>query len=328
MITPASLDAILYLIWIIALALVLAGLLVMVLLIFRRMLEERAAARLEPARKMARRGLLAWLECGSIPPADLVSLTRLPLEELAQSFNETAQIVRGEARSRLADLAREVGVDWYLRKQLGARRAALRIQAARRLEQFTDPTNRRALTTALQDHSAQVRLTCAESLLSAGDDPKPLLERMLSDPATGTRAAGAFFFRAAQLHPKELANRLDPDDTSLRQLLIIKALAEAASMEAWPMLRVMRGSPKPALREASLMALARLGHPQLSIEVEAALRDTAPSLRRSALRLCGAQGVRVPVHAIEALADDVDPVIQRLARELLPEGADTRYERA
>jgi len=314
------LDRLLQAIWTTALVLVVAGLIVMLALIFRRRLQEWLESRRAPLRNAARAGLMSWLDRGFIPPKSLLATMKLPADEFATTLDETAQLVKDAARERLAELGREVGVDVHLRRRLRARLAATRIQAARRLSLFADDENRSALAAALDDDVKSVRLVAAEAALRAGADFDGVLDQLWDDTALADRGAARLFLAMAQGWPEALARRLDVHDPAMRQLLALQALAEAGAVATWPRIRAMRKATSVALREVALLALVRLDLPVLPGEIEDALGDAEARVRRLALRLVPRHHPKIGRERLEALAADEDTGVRRAAAALLPSG--------
>ena len=179
-----SLDLFMRLIWQASLVLVAFGLIVMTALVLRRLLEEWRDQRHRPARERLRKSLLASLNQSAESTSRSTEVApELPVAKIARLVDEMAQIVRGDARLRLAAFASRFGVEQLWLRRLGSRLPHFRIEAARCLTLLRTPRTQAALHLALESDDSRLRLAAAEALADDPERAAPIADRFLSDPA-------------------------------------------------------------------------------------------------------------------------------------------------
>lgn len=313
-----SLDALMRLIWQTTLILVAFGLLIMAGLVVRRLLEEWRHARHRPARERLRQALLGSLNrpatADGVPTAGAALAGGLPRAEIARLVDELAQMVRGEARRRLAAFAVDAGVERLWLGRLASRFAPLRLDAARCLALFDTPAVRAALEARLAGREPALRLAAAEALAQDPACAAQLMARLANDPVWLGRQAGRFWHRLAASAPETLVARLtaaarDDDDTDPRLLArLVEALGEVGHAAAAAPIEALLGGHGPALDRAALTALDRLKHPAVVRAARALAVSTDDASRRAAMA----------VLALRARARDLE-LLTGMTRDPLPD---------
>lgn len=316
----ASVDVVMRLIWQTTLALVAIGLLLMVVLVVRRLLEEWQDARHRPAREQLRRSLLVSLNrpAAAAPgqPADLA------VAETARLVDELAQIVRGDARRRLAAFAESAGVERHWLRRLRSRLTLYRVEAARCLALLATPKSRAALTACLEDQSPHLRLAAAEALAHDPTEASGLVARFTTDPAASGRSARRFWYRIATLAPNRLVERLVdanavaalPSELAMR---FVEALGDAGHSAAGGPIEALVGRHGDALDRTVLAALDRLEHPAV-MRVARTLATAAESdSRRAAVAVLARRGRARDIDVVRNLAADPIADIGTTARAIL-----------
>lgn len=230
---------------------------------------EKAEQRLKPE-------VLAWLdeEGGSIPRR------RLEKEVFEGLVARYGRALRGLDRDRLAEMAREQGIEKSLAQQLRSRKWWRRAAAAYRVGDIGLPLVRQ-LVSALEDENRQVRDSAARSLgrLGAVAGVQPLVVSLAHNRIA--RAVGA-------------------------QALIDIGLAAADPLERllWH-------------HDESIRAVAAelLGHiEQGSVNaLEMASNDMNPEVRVSVVRALGRCGSRTSVEIVNRMLDDPVPFVRAAA---------------
>ena len=278
--TPVALVIFVRLIWTGAIVFVLLGAIILAVLVLRRARSEAKAAREASMRKEARRSLLRHANGLDEPEAWPAAL---PLEDWSELFDEVHQMLRGEARARLAALGEKLGLERYLVECLGRGTPARRAEAARRLALFEGDAATAALEHALEHRHEVVRLAAAEALLDRVPNPAALAARVLRRRPSG--AGRRFLINLARRNGAAAIVLLKGAD-DLGRVGLIDALAEAGEGRAVGPIAVLAAAAEaPAVRAAALRALGRLrakGGPELALN---ALDDPDPGVRAEAHRL-------------------------------------------
>lgn len=316
-----SLDVLMRLIWQASLVLVAFGLIVMTGLVLRRLLEEWQDERHRPARERLRKSLLTSLNQPAGPTAKPVLEPALhpglglPVAEIARLVDELAQIVRGDARQRLAAFATTVGVEQLWLRRLASRLPRFRIEAARCLTLLRTPRSRAALQAALEHGDSRLRLAAAEAL---ADDPAraaAIADRLLGDPAGKGRHAKRFWYRLAMVAPTVLVERLEAGDADPGQLVhLIEALADASHVAAGSQLEGSVGRHGALVDRAALRALDRLNHPAVIRVAGRLALSGRPDCRRAVVDVLTVRARAKDLELLRTLVADPVPEIAAAAQ--------------
>jgi hypothetical protein len=316
----ASFDLVMRLIWQTTLVLVAVGLLLMAALVLRRLLEEWRDARHRPAREQLRKALLLSLNRPAgetpTPPAGL------PVAETARLVDELAQIVRGEARLRLASFAEGAGVERHWLRRLGSRLTAYRVEAARCLALLDTEKSRAALGACLEHDNPRLRLAAAEALAHDPRHSIALVARFTTDPAARGRHATRFWHRIAMATPEALVEQLSsaengaalPPELSRH---FVEALGDAGHGAAAGTIEALVGRHGDDLDRTALAALDRLEHPAVMRVARILAAAAEPDTRRAAVALLAKRGRARDIEVIRNLAADPVSDIGSTAKAIL-----------
>ena len=316
----ASFDLVMRLIWQTTLVLVAVGLLLMAVLVLRRMFEEWRDARHRPARERLRKSLLVSLNrpVGETPtpPAGL------PVGETARLVDELAQIVRGEARLRLASFAELAGVERHWLRRLGSRLTAYRVEAARCLALLDTEKSRAALGACLEHGSPRLRLAAAEALAHDPSYSTALIARFTTDPAARGRHANRFWHRIAMAAPEALVAQLSGAHTGTAlppelSSQFVQALGDAGHGAAAGAIEALVGRHGDALDRTALAALDRLEHPAVMRIARTLATAAEPDTRRAATAVLAKRGRARDIEVIRHLAADPVSDIGSTAQAIL-----------
>lgn len=313
----ASFDLVMRLIWQTTLVLVAVGLVLMTALVIRRLLEERRDARYRPAREALRKSLLSSLNrSDATPPATPAGL---PVAETGRLVDELAQIVRGEARARLAAFAVEAGVERHWLRRLESWRTAYRLEAVRCLALLASETSRAALTACLEHGAPRLQLAAAEALAHDPALARALAKRFASKPQSRSRHATRFWHRIAMVAPEALVEQLGAADLLPPELAIrlVEALGDAGHSAAATRIEALIGYHGDSLDRAALGALDRLKHPLVMRAARALATATAPDSRRAALAVLARRARSKDRDIVATLAEDPISDIGQNARVIL-----------
>lgn len=311
-----SLDLLMRLIWQATLALVAIGLVLIAGLVLRRLVEEWTTARHLPARERLRKALLASLNRPSGPA--VAAPAGLPVAEMARLVDELAQIVRGDARERLAAFAVAAGVERFWLGRLRSPATLRRLDAVRCLGLFATPRTRRALTAMLERGDARHRLAAAEALAQDPSLAGGLVERLIADRVGRGRHATRFWHRLATIAPETVVaclGRVDVDAPLLIRLL--EALGDAGHAAAAVEIEALLGRHGAVVDRAALATLDRLNHPAVLRCARALGVALEADSRRAALAVLERRGRTRDRELVSGLARDPIADIAAAARQLL-----------
>lgn len=312
----APFDLVMRLIWLTTLVLVAVGLVLMTVLVVRRLLEEWRDARHRPAREALRKALLVSLNRpDGTPPTPPPGL---PVAETARLVDELAQIVRGDARARLAAFAVEAGVERHWLRRLGSWHTAYRLEAVRCLALLATETSRAALTACLEHGVPRLEFAAAEALAHDPALARALAERFAGKPRSCGRHATRFWHRIAMVAPEALVEQLGaadlPPDLAIR---LVEALGDAGHSAAATQIEALVGYHGDSLDRAALGALDRLKHPLVMRAARSLATATAPDSRRAALAVLARRARTKDLDIIATLAEDPIGDIGQDARAIL-----------
>jgi HEAT repeat protein len=293
----------------------------------RRRREERRARLAAPARK-----LLLAIAAGDDDPDQIDELVRLPDEVwTAVDANAVALLnkVRGEARAALVVVFERRGAAWRARSELHRPDPVRRARAADLLGILGRRDAVPALCDLLRDADADVRVVAARALGRIGDPEaaRPLLEsvatRRREVPAHLAAHALAGLGVGAQ---PALVRGMDSPREGVRAVAaevlgLIGAVGATGRIEA-----ALRADPSTEVRVRAARTLGRLGtRTAMAPLLDALTADHLPVLRAEAAKALGELGAPAAVDALTAVLGDAEFVVaHEAARALLRLGVKGR----
>lgn len=276
--------------WVSALVLAGAALLIMIgLLIGRAFLGWAGRSREAERRRMTR------LLLGDGPARKPRRSSRRDL--LAEFAVELVQLVRGSDRERFAAVATEMGVPARLRHHLRSGSARLRLAAAEALAVFPDERTVATLHAALDDGNADVRLNAALSLAALGRAPpaRELVDRLGIGTTEHSLLTLALLRDIAAERPDEVkALVLDPTVPPAAKATAIDALSASSDYSLVPVILTLASTADaddPVLPRY-LAALGAFGHPAALPAVRRGLGSPSWEVRAAATEAAGRIGLR------------------------------------
>ena len=296
-----------FLAWVWTLSLVLAAvsLALMVGLIVRRAWLNRRAIQLDSQRRRITRTILAYLAdtCSLDEVKQEANSSSVPVGELLGDF---LLLVRGDDRVRLIGLLVELGVlrQYIDRLRRGSRHE--RAAAAEALRPFNDSDAVGALTAALDDSDAQVRLAAAGSLADLGACPPlaTLVGKLRVGTTERSRALLGIFRGLVGSRFDELAGLLSDGSPPFVKTLALDALGRSGDYRVVSIIGPLLSDANAELRAAALRALASLGHPAARPLVERALSDEDWIVRTQAAVSAGRIGLTALTPVLARVVDD------------------------
>lgn len=297
-----------------------AGMIVqmLVLLFRRRRIERRAIISRDTERALSREvmalisGRLTVEEAGVFAAAS-------PADRL-QTLSHLMQLVRGDDRDALLDIARRSHILDGALKGIRRGRAARRVDAMRVLEQFATPESVEALTEALaEDPAMSVRIEAAAALARMGRPQAPaalirLLDLKCEPP---TRLHEALFRAAAEPFSSDLARLAQDRSLGAIRPLLVEALGWGGDYAIVGELVSHAADPDPDVRCAALRAARRLGNPAAAPWALRLLLDPVENVRIQAIQTCERLGVRDAIPILTSLIENPSWWVRMRAKQAL-----------
>jgi HEAT repeat protein len=241
---------------------------------------------------------------------------------LADLAVELIQLVRGSDRDRFVATATQLGVPGRLGHHLNSGSPRVRLAAAEALAEFPDDRSVERLLAALRDSSADVRLTAALSLASAGRTPpaRNLVEMLGIGTRENSLLIVSLFREIAQRRPGEIKGLiLDPGVPAGAKAAAIEALSASGDYSLVPLVTTLAttaDSADPALPRY-LVALGEFAHPAAQPAVRRCLGSPLPEVRAAAVQAAGRIGLQQLAPHIRELLGDPDWWVRFRAGEAL-----------
>jgi HEAT repeat protein len=245
-----------------------------------RLFGNRRVNRLSDARQRLKGAVLGWIDGDEDPAQASTEVEYLAIADLLASYGRA---VRGGARHRVADLAREVGLIGRLLQQLGARRAWRRASAAYRLGDLaTREEAAAALIVSLGDRDSRVRAAAARSLgaLGAIEAVEPLVRRLAAGDLSRPVGAQALRVLGPTAAPA-LSDLLTADEEEVRAMAA-ELLGLIGSSGRSGLLVGVLDDPSPEVRVRATRALGRIGDAGAAYALQRTLQDPVPFVRAAA----------------------------------------------
>lgn len=308
----------LWTLWYASLALAALSILVMVLLVLRRVVQQRLDRHREALRSATSAALLAYVD-GTATAADVRASAGGRADIVSELVFQMRELVRGQDSARLVDAARSLGGFEQAARRLRRRNPVRRAEAARRLAIYGADAAP-LLQRLLDDPSRGVRMVAAIELTHLGLAPslKVLADALSIGDAAYSEDHRRIFRPAAAADPAEAVTLLEDEWTSEAvRLLLLDGLAQAGALQALPAIKVQAQHGSPAVRAEALRALAIIGHPAAVPVALDALNDPHWWVRAQAANTARRIGIIEAVDPLKALLDDEQWWVRFRAAEAL-----------
>ncbi|MGA0605374.1 HEAT repeat domain-containing protein [Phenylobacterium sp. VNQ135] len=278
----------LLLIWLVAIAMMVAAIAWMAGLILQRMLQARTRERRLAERRAVEMTLLSVMQ-GRADAALALRQFRGKPRLLAETLLDFLGVVRGRDRDVVIEALEAIGVPGALRARLTRGSWAGRLAAAEALAAFPGPETQAALW-RMAEATPEARLTALEALARAGGAVS--VDQLLDAAAQGDlRASGRFaeFLReqVALDAPAAVQALARGDLRPELRVLVIEALGASGDYGAIAALAGAAGDADAAVRAAAVHALGRLQHPAGQAPIATALDDANGDVRAAAAEAAG-----------------------------------------
>lgn len=307
------------LIWTTSIVLGIVSILIMVVLVLLRILNEWRARRALAQRRRVLSALIQFTDDDD-QSALKAAIGSMPKAVVTDAGFEFLELLRGEEREAIEATFSEISLPDYIRRRLRRGNEAERIYATEMLAAFPGPETIRALEAALaKDRAREVRIAAAIALSSLGDLPPldVILSRIGPRGQRSRRLIDLF-----QSLPHERAGELAVYAAQEHCPAFIRAAAvDALSMSGdyrfLPLFEQLSGSVAPELAAAAIRALGRCGHPATSVTLMAAMDSPDWQIRAEAVEAAGRIGLDTAVERLCGLLADGEWAVRYAAGKAL-----------
>ena len=273
----------LWALWYASLALGSISIGTMLLLVVRRVLDDRRSRHTAMLRARTTATLFEYLDGSADQHRVLVAAggQPAPVDELVFELRE---LVRGGDAGRLVALARDLGGFERARTGLTDRNPKARVRAVRFMAMYGEEAAQ-TLGYCLKDRIGAVRIVAALELTRMGHAPglEALASALDVGGADRQEELRQVFRPAVAADPREAIGLLEDEFSSeALRLLLLDGLAQAGVLDALATIASMVGARSPAVRSEALRSLAILAHPSAAPAVIGALSDESWWVRAQA----------------------------------------------
>ena len=293
-------------IWDLSILLSALSLVIMLLLIARRVLQERRGKATAEQRRQILTALIAFTE-NRDREALKSAMVAVPAGVAIDAGFEFISLLRGEERDDVLVAFNECGLPARIARQLQKGNVAERIYAAEMLAALGSDNASASLLSALaQDRAREVRIAAAIALCDLGS--LPLLGTALDFIGVAgqrSRRLIELFKRFPRSRFNELAVHASRVDASpFIRAAAIDALARAGGFGFADFFAGLTGDASPEVAAAALRALGLTGHAQAPAILKRAMANDDWDVRAAAAESAGRLGLPELAAPLSALMDD------------------------
>ncbi len=298
-------------IWSASLVLALSSLMVMVVLVLRRMRDERRARQEQHVRGIIQKILFNYMDSdwmsGQKDLNNLMNMNRAAQHVLRTLTIDLCHLIQGQERQQLTSLLTRSGFRDECVLDLRSKIVEDRRSAASALQLFSACTTEQALLAALDDEDGRVRLAAAGSLkmINALPDLRVLVQKLEEKDVLASRDVRTLFRDLARRTPLSLRQlAADADGDTQLKIVLADAMSEASDFRLLEDLYRFANDDDLDVRTTALRSLGTLQHPDASAVVEHSLSDTHWQVRAVAAGAAGQIGLEHLVPQLSTLLDD------------------------
>ncbi|MES3006872.1 MAG: HEAT repeat domain-containing protein [Pseudomonadota bacterium] len=301
----------LQLIWWISLVLALSSLMVMVILVLRRMRDERRADQELHVRGVIQKILFSYMSSdwmsGQKDLSNLMHLNRSAQQVLRTLTIDLCHLIQGQERQQLTSLLTRSGFRDECLQDLRSKKIEDRRSAASALQLFSDATTTQALLSALNEDDGRLRLAAANSLkiIDALPEPRVLVQKLEEKDLLHSRDVRTLFRDMARRTPLSLRQLAAAPDNSVQlRTVLADAMSEASDFRVLEDLYRFANDEDLNVRTTALRSLGTLQHPDARSVVKQALDDVHWQVRAVAAGAAGQIGLEPLIPQLTTLVDD------------------------
>lgn len=291
----------------------------MIILVVRRQRIEQRGVIARTSERVMSRELMAVVS-GSILLENASTFSAAAPQDRLRTLSHLLQLVRGEDRHSLLEVADRTHVLTRAINGLGKRRPARRVDSMRILEHFSTPASIAALLKCMgEDPCLAVRTEAAAALARMGHLPEPakVIHMLDLENQPLTRLHEALFRSSAPRDASQLALLATDGRLGAIRPLLVEALGWAGDFSIADRLQDHVNDADPEVRCAALKAARRLGHPGAAVWAVGLLLDPIDSVRIQAIQTCAKLGARNAIPILVSLIKHPSWWVRMRAKEAL-----------
>lgn len=314
----------LHAIWMTCFGLFVVSIVAMAGLLVLRFLRRRRERREKVVLARLARQIVVWLHEPDTDIAELREAARRSPRQISELLAHAVELLQGDEQARLVHLGRDLGLLTFMLNELVAGRPGQRQKAAETLAFFDTDEVVRALTAALADPYAQLRLAVARSLASLG---RNIPAQALRDVQWGDSAlVHDLFEKLAATQAQDLiALAGDSEAVPSRRVCAVQALANTGDYALIPIFSALAAEHLPELRAAAANGLGRLGHPKAESVLTSLLDDDDYRVRAASIQAVGAIQLTGLYDGVTRHLDDGNWWVRFTAAEALAAGGEAGH---
>ena len=304
---------------IVSLSFALGMIMQMIILVVRRQRIERGVVMARASERLMSRELMAVIS-GSMLLEHAPTFSAAACQDRLRTLSHLLQLVRGEDRQSLLNVADRAHVLTSAINGLGQRRQARRVDSMRILEQFSTPASIAALLGCMnEDPCLAVRTEAAAALARMGHlpDPATVIKMLDLENQPLTRLHEALFRSSALRDADQLALLATDSRLCAMRPLLVEALGWSGEFAIVGRLLDHSDDGNPEVRCAALKAARRLGHPEAAGWAVRLLLDPVDSVRIQAIQTCAKLGAHDAIPIMVSLIQHPSWWVRMRAKEAL-----------
>jgi HEAT repeat protein len=273
-----------------------------VALVLRRARQEHHVRNTRVSDVIIARELIAYISGGgeragtSSGDSDkLVAFNNGRLDQRLRTVLRLTQLLRGQEKDKLLEVAQDAGLFADALAQLGSRAPARRVDAMRVLEQLASPLCIDGLLLCMAgDAQPSVRLEAAASLARLNRLPEPIavIEMLGLRTQALARLHSALFRSLAERDALKLVELIKDDSLTRLHVMLVDALGWSNEFRVLPDIAMLASAIDPEVRCAAVRAARKIGHPSAGDWIMPLLLDTSEQVRVQAVQACGELGLK------------------------------------
>ncbi len=292
--------ALVFVLWAIALTMIMLAMSAMILLIVARVARDRADVHRAGLKGQLQTMLLGVVARENIG-APVVAQLRAHPAIVATLLLEIGSVIRGADRDHLFDVLQTNGVFAVIRDAATAGHNASRLHCLEAVALFPSAGAAQVLRDLCHDPDLTIRFAAADGLVGRGDvgSVPAMISNLLSQGVVPTGRALEVIGRLARQNPQAALREASRPDLSITALAaILHAVGAAGDYSLIDDLSTWATHPEGGVRAAAIDALGLMRHPVAQPMISDALDDPIWQVRAAAIRATGLGGLETEVEIL------------------------------
>ena len=292
--------ALVFILWAVALTMIMLAMSAMILLIVARVVRDRADARRAGLTGQLQSMLLSVV-AGEDIDAPVVAQLRAHPAVVATLLLEIGGVIRGADRDHLFDILQTIGVFAVIRDTATSGHKANRLHCVEAVGLFPSAEAAKVLRDLCRDPDLAIRFAAAGGLVARGDTVSvpAMVSNLLSQGGAPTGRALEVIGRLARQNPQAALRAASRPDLSITALAaILHAVGISGDYGLIDDLALWAIHPEGGVRAAAIEALGLMRHPAAQPMISNALGDPVWQVREAAIRATGLGGLETEVEIL------------------------------